>query len=134
MAPEVGRKQPYNDLCDVYSFGVLAWEMMALKKPYEKIDMAGLVRDVWKDCPKAKRPSPSLEKKANFLAVKDWTGMGRRRNSNESVSEMVVSPTTLQQLLASCWSYSLDARPRMSTVENMLWEELAAVRKSHPTE
>ena len=130
MAPEVGMKKPYNELCDVYSFGVLVWEMMALKKPYDKIDMGGLVRDVWKDNSDAKRPSPSLVEKGNFMANRTWTGMKRRRNANEDVPKMMGSPASLQSLLNSCWSYSLDERPCMRTVEKVLLEELTAVRKS----
>jgi serine/threonine protein kinase len=130
MAPEVGRKQPYNEFCDVYSFGVLVWEMMALKKPYGKIDMAGLVNDVWKAGPDAKRPSPSLVEKGSFLTWRVWKGTGRRRYSNDEIAETVFSPVTLQSLLASCWSDSLDERPRMSKVANILREELNTVRKS----
>lgn len=34
MAPEVANGQPYNETCDVYSFAILLWEMLALKRPY----------------------------------------------------------------------------------------------------
>ena len=127
MAPEVGMHQPYNELCDVYSFGVLVWEMMALTKPYGNIDMASLIRDVWKDGPDAIRPSPSLVEKGDILACSVWKGMRRNRSSSDYASaETVVSPAALQQLLSSCWSYSLNERPKMSTVEMVLREERAA--------
>jgi len=35
MAPEVADGQPYNHKADVYSFGIILWELVALKKPYE---------------------------------------------------------------------------------------------------
>lgn len=35
MAPEVAACKPYNHKIDVYSFGVLLWELLAMKRPYE---------------------------------------------------------------------------------------------------
>ena len=34
MAPEVAEGRPYNETADVYSFGILLWQIMSLKKPY----------------------------------------------------------------------------------------------------
>jgi len=34
MAPEVAMGKPYNEKCDVYSFAILFWQMMALATPY----------------------------------------------------------------------------------------------------
>lgn len=35
MASEVANGMPYNASCDVYSFAIVFWEMLALKLPYE---------------------------------------------------------------------------------------------------
>jgi serine/threonine protein kinase len=35
MAPEVALNQPYNASCDTYSFCILFWQMLMLKKPFE---------------------------------------------------------------------------------------------------
>jgi len=37
MAPEVARCEPYNELADVYSFGILMWETMAIEKPFKNL-------------------------------------------------------------------------------------------------
>lgn len=37
MAPEVGIGQPYNLSADVYSFGILLWQVKALKTPFQKM-------------------------------------------------------------------------------------------------
>jgi serine/threonine protein kinase len=38
MAPEVAEGLPYNYTADVYSFGILLWELNASKKPYEGLN------------------------------------------------------------------------------------------------
>jgi serine/threonine protein kinase len=40
MAPEVGLMTGYDMAADVYSFGILLWEMCALKKPFGKVRSA----------------------------------------------------------------------------------------------
>jgi len=35
MAPEVANGLCYNDTCDVYSFGILFWQLLTLQDPYE---------------------------------------------------------------------------------------------------
>lgn len=42
MSPEVAEGLPYNYSADVYSFGVILWELNASKKPFE-----GLNRDLF---------------------------------------------------------------------------------------
>jgi serine/threonine protein kinase len=38
MAPEVADNRPYNHKADVYSFGIILWEMLSYKKPYEGLN------------------------------------------------------------------------------------------------
>lgn len=40
MAPEVADGLPYNAKADVYSFGILLWELVAGKKPFDGLDRA----------------------------------------------------------------------------------------------
>lgn len=40
MAPEVADGLPYNTKADVYSFGILLWELVAGKKPFDGLDRA----------------------------------------------------------------------------------------------
>lgn len=49
MAPEVGKGEPYNQRCDVYSFSVLLWEMLTLKRPYDRFaDPESLIEGVFR--------------------------------------------------------------------------------------
>ena len=40
MAPEVARGQPYNLKCDVYSTGLVLWEMLVGQKPHATLPNA----------------------------------------------------------------------------------------------
>ena len=55
MAPEVVNKHPYNYKVDVYSFGIILWELLSNRKPFlgiaENDFMANVVHGT-------KRPSP----------------------------------------------------------------------------
>ena len=42
MAPEVAKSLPYNLKADTYSFGILFWQIMALKNPFPKFTMKTL--------------------------------------------------------------------------------------------
>ncbi len=36
MAPEVALGQPYDESADVFSFSLVAWEMLHLRKPFDR--------------------------------------------------------------------------------------------------
>lgn len=46
MAPEVASLKPYNHKADVYSFGMILWEMNAGKKPFDGLDRDGFFKRV----------------------------------------------------------------------------------------
>ncbi len=47
MAPEVGLRKVYNAKCDVYSFGIVAWQILTLQKPFDGCDINDLRNIVW---------------------------------------------------------------------------------------
>ncbi len=38
MAPEVAQRMPYGHQADIYSFGVLMWQILSLKVPFENLE------------------------------------------------------------------------------------------------
>merc|ERR1712150_124101 len=86
MAPEVAQKKLYDLSADVYSFGMVLWELCALERPYEtasdKEELNHLVIE---------GPRPSLKKK-------------------------VIDSTLIQLLLEHCWKQDPNQRPSMDSV------------------
>ena len=46
MAPEVLRNEPSNEKCDVYSIGVILWELATLRMPWSGMNPMQVVGDV----------------------------------------------------------------------------------------
>lgn len=105
VAPEVALGLPYNESCDVYSFGIVLWQIMTLNtKTYgnsnrnNAIDF--FVKNVWEG--PHKRPSMTVKSRTvrrNFLPC-------------------------LQKLVPSCWSHDWQSRPTMGQVESTLRDEV----------
>ena len=105
MAPEVALGLPYNESCDVYSFGIVLWQIMTLNTKTHgnsnrnnAIDF--FVKNVWEG--PQKRPSMVLKSRTvrrNFLPC-------------------------LQKLVPLCWSHEWQSRPTMGQVESTLRDEV----------
>jgi serine/threonine protein kinase len=48
MAPEVALNQPYTEKADVYSFGILLWQILSLEEPYSKMKSGPIEYNVCK--------------------------------------------------------------------------------------
>ena len=91
MAPEVGLAIGYSLPADVYSFGILLWEICALKKPFGHVRSADeFQRTVFE---KGIRPK--------MTGGRAW-------------------PEDLTDLIAGCWSADPGGRPAMSLVKSTL--------------
>jgi len=101
MAPEVAKKERYNLSADVYSFGILLWEICSLEKPFEgytETEHTNLVLN------KHRRP------KLDGSAVKGW-------------------PQEVIALMKTCWDPNLHIRPTTTEVLNVLKEGYKTLMK-----
>lgn len=92
MAPEVANDAPYNELCDVYSFSLLLWELLSLQKPYRELSPSSMRHRVWR--PEGRPERPRIHRTT-------W-------------------PMAVQDLLRKGWDPSPKARPSMNTVALVL--------------
>ena len=97
MAPEVVRCDNYGFSVDVYSFGLVFWETMALKTPYGK----GL----------------SIDK--HFQEV---VQQGRRPDTSKTRKK--ISPR-LHSVMEACWSNNPSKRPNFDAICEDLRAEIA---------
>ena len=95
MAPEVGLGKPYNELCDVYSLGILFWEILTFERPFVNYKTLNqFTNNVWKGSYSIR---PIIPKKTSKV---------------------------VRSLLERSWSNDLKIRPSAAQFENELQTEL----------
>lgn len=99
MAPEVANGLPYNHSCDVYSFGIVFWQILTLKTPFEQYTPKSLREKVYNG-PHKRPPIRELETTPEFLH---------------------------QGLLEKCWHKNLYERPHMRHVMECLRQETGEI-------
>jgi mitogen-activated protein kinase kinase kinase 7 len=87
MAPEVFMGQKYNEKCDVFSWAIVLWEVLARKLPYYDIDV----------------PPCALAFHVSMY--------GKRPKLFKNC------PKVIEELMIKCWSEDPNERPPMKAVE-----------------
>lgn len=87
MDPYIGNGSPYNELCDVYSFCILLWQMIELDVPYYGYTLRSLRKKVW----------ISNQYLRPILENKHWTSF-------------------LKDMIHQGWSYDYTKRPTMKSI------------------
>lgn len=84
---EVANFKNYNEKCDVYSFAVLAWEMLALKTPYELFTMTKLRTRVWNGEDKRPFLNTTWPKPIQIMLKRSWSKEINIRPSFSEITE-----------------------------------------------
>jgi len=100
MAPEVALERPYDASVDIFSFGILLWELCALEKPFYGFSANKHMVQVVQN-----HERPRLD-----------TSLP----SSSSSSILSIFPLNLQWLLKKCWSTDPDTRPSIETIQEVL--------------
>ena len=117
MAPEVARSQPYNEKADVYSFGILLYQMASLLKPFEGYSLIEHEDEVL--C-RGHRPNveiPSFKGSSTF-SYSQWfapTSVAKSKDMLELRTKCVWTEE-LTQLITECWQSDMRLRPSMRDV------------------
>ena len=106
MAPEIVRRQPYDLSIDIYSFGILLWQMCTLKVPFEEYcDIKSFNHDI-----AYHHKRPLFNKKDKKLI-----------------------PLQLLDLIMSSWSGNVYERPTISLVTLILKEVIESLHSENGT-
>merc|ERR1719412_2076593 len=84
MAPEVIRNEPCNEKVDIWSFGVLLWELLTCEIPYQNVDSSAIIWGVGSN--KLNLPIPSTCPEGYKRLIKQcWANKPRNRPSFKNI-------------------------------------------------
>ncbi|KAJ8549479.1 hypothetical protein K7X08_033186 [Anisodus acutangulus] len=84
MAPELIRNEPFTEKCDIFSLGVIIWELYTLKRPWEGVPPLQVVYAVANDGKRLEIPEGPLAK----LVADCWAEPDERPSCEEILSRL----------------------------------------------
>ncbi|KAL2494820.1 Mitogen activated protein kinase kinase kinase-related [Forsythia ovata] len=84
MAPELIRNEPFTEKCDIFSLGVIIWELCTLKKPWEGVPSVQVVYAVANDGQRLEIPEGPLSK----LIADCWAEPDERPTCQEVLARL----------------------------------------------
>ncbi|CAI9102465.1 OLC1v1000744C1 [Oldenlandia corymbosa var. corymbosa] len=95
MAPEVLRNEPSNEKCDVYSFGIILWELATLRLPWSGMNPMQVVGAVG-----FQNRRPEIPKEVDPLVARIiWECWQTDPNLRPSFAQLTVALKSLQRLV-----------------------------------
>ncbi|XP_066321586.1 serine/threonine-protein kinase EDR1-like isoform X3 [Miscanthus floridulus] len=91
MAPELIRNEPFTEKCDIFSFGVIMWELCTLCRPWEGIPPVQIVYSVANDGARLEIPDGPL----GSLIADCWAEPQRRPSCQEILTRLLDCEYTL---------------------------------------
>ncbi|CAD6247449.1 unnamed protein product [Miscanthus lutarioriparius] len=91
MAPELIRNEPFTEKCDIFSFGVIMWELCTLCRPWEGIPPVQIVYSVANDGARLEIPDGPL----GSLIADCWAEPEKRPSCQEILTRLLDCEYTL---------------------------------------
>mmetsp|Transcript_15182 Transcript_15182/g.17055 ORF Transcript_15182/g.17055 Transcript_15182/m.17055 type:complete len:173 (+) Transcript_15182:354-872(+) len=109
MAPEVCLDQEYNCYCDIYSYGIVCWELWTHCIPYEE-----LTPELYEDwvCLRGYRPTTNMHQNMNHHAVHNDNNV----HCNSNIQPLL--PNEVSALLSQAWKHNPSSRIGWSKIQN----------------
>jgi len=124
MAPEVAFSTPYNEKADVFSFGILLYQVASLVTPFEGYSLYRHEKEVLCDgarpdlrIPAGRRDLRRARRGAglDYVEWRDQRDRERQVRQLEACTKCVWTPD-LRRLIEECWHDDLRERPAMRQV------------------
>ena len=108
MAPEVALQQPYTEKADVYSFGIMVWQMARDRLPFKGMSKAEFMEQVV-----AKRVRPKIDRHwpAEFteLLTSCWQHEQSLRPSFKQVVAVLSGLSGRESMSRSPWQFAAES-------------------------
>jgi serine/threonine protein kinase len=127
VAPEIIRHEPYNEKADIYSYGVVLWELVERKDPYEGLNAFQVPFLVANEGLRPEKLTNTCPLGLSELMLSCWDADPSKRPSFPEIYDTIqklFAPTTMMKDLNT---HVLTAQHSMSE------EELTAFTTSHKT-
>lgn len=108
MAPEVVRGEAYNSSCDVYSFGIVMWEVLTEGNPYD---------EQLKKIPASQIPYKVATDKDFRPILPDIESL---LEGNQNLQYEAKSLNEYTELMQRCWTHEPSSRPTFTEVVQQL--------------
>lgn len=128
MAPEVAFSAPYNEKVDVFSFGIVLYQVASLVTPFEGYSQYQHEKEVLCNgdrpnvkIPAGKRTLNKIRKSTN-LSYEEWTEQHNYEKQTKQLEACTKCVWTkdLKRLTQQCWHDDMRERPSMQEVETRL--------------
>ena len=128
MAPEVAFSTPYNEKADVYSFGIMLYQVASLVTPFEGYSLYRHEKEILCDqgrpdvrLPTGRRALAKVAKAAG-LSYAEWQEQPdvERRARQLEICTKCVWTQDLRRLIEQCWNDDMRERPHMRDVVSRL--------------
>lgn len=131
MAPEVCLCQPYNRDCDIYSWSIVAWEILSQSKPYETLTPDLYATLVCRqgvrptDLPMTVTTTPSSTATSSPSPSPSCRNSNNTHTSNHNIDTVATAtatavPEELKSLLKQAWRGEPHQRIRLLQIQSQL--------------
>eukprot|EP00007_Cunea_sp_BSH-02190019_P005553 CAMPEP_0174232408 /NCGR_PEP_ID=MMETSP0417-20130205/2700_1 /TAXON_ID=242541 /ORGANISM="Mayorella sp, Strain BSH-02190019" /LENGTH=2427 /DNA_ID=CAMNT_0015310457 /DNA_START=88 /DNA_END=7371 /DNA_ORIENTATION=+ len=121
LAPEVIKNEEYSEKADVYSFGVMLWELLSRREFFGEIEFLSELQEAILDGKRPALPEDCLPSFANLVRA-CWAGQADQRPSFPEIIDLLSVIMEKQNIKASCdlWGADLnnDTLDELSTIDD----------------
>ncbi|XP_062133147.1 dual specificity protein kinase pyk3-like isoform X3 [Drosophila sulfurigaster albostrigata] len=136
MAPEIMKDMQYTKKCDIYSFGIILWEVMSRKKPFYHLELSEEVAIPFFAATKGARPHlddirniPEYEQIIELIVL-CWNGDAEKRPTMQEIISNISNLYPIMDVEEPNLSLKI---PVKNEVNRLIDEDMNAIQKNEWT-